>query len=56
MSEYETLQQSVEYREFLLDHLEYLLETDIVVGKSVEQLMAAGKLFKQFLAEMYSYA
>ena len=56
MSEYENLQQSAEYRAFILEHLDYLSEMEIFVGKSVEELMAAGKLFRQFLAEMYDYA
>lgn len=49
MSEYENLQQSAEYRAFIVAHLDYLSEVES--GKGVDELMAAGTLFDYFLAE-----
>lgn len=51
MSEYENLQQSAEYRAFIVAHLDYLSEVES--GKGVDELMAAGTLFDYFLAEAW---
>ena len=58
MNEYNQLQSSVMYRDFILQHKEYAADRgyDVLARGVLSDLMYRGFLFEEFLAELYCYA
>ena len=58
MNEYNQLQSSVMYRDFILQHKEYAaaIGYDVLARGVLSDLMHRGFLFEEFLAELYCYA